>query len=86
MNSIVHGDRGESTDTLDKIRADFRMAIGKAKSMRDIADIKTHFLGKKGRLTAMLRWLGSLHPSQRTLSVKGINAIKEEIEEGINAA
>ena len=71
-------------DLIDGIRAEFHEAVDLSSKARDFADLKVAFLGKKGRLTAMLRNLGSLRSEERTRIMKKINALKAEMEETLD--
>jgi phenylalanyl-tRNA synthetase alpha chain len=71
---------------LEAIRGEFRAAIARAASERDLADLKVRFLGKKGSLTAVLRGLGALAPAERQSLGKAVNDLKAEIEAGFEEA
>lgn len=81
MEEGTAGMKAQELDTIDKVRVDFYMlsTFGGC-SIRDRADIKTVFLGKKGRLTNLLRPLGALSAKKRMREAKKINALKAEIE------
>lgn len=54
--------------------------IGKAKSLKELNGLRVFYLGKKGKVTSVLKSLGSLSKDERPLIGQAINKIKSEIE------
>lgn len=73
-------------DKIEKVRESFYAALRGAKNADDFADVKTVFLGKKGKLADLLRQLGWLNDSARILYTKKVNALKAEIEAALDVA
>ncbi len=74
---------------LDEISAIEREAlerIGKADSLDALKDLSVHFLGKKGRLTAVLKSLGSLPVDERKSVGAESNRVRVLIESRIEEA
>ena len=67
---------------LEKARED----ISKAASKEEIEKLRVEILGKKGRLTALLRSMGSLPAEERPVVGKIANEVRESIEEMIAQA
>ncbi|MCG0274544.1 MAG: phenylalanine--tRNA ligase subunit alpha [Thermosediminibacteraceae bacterium] len=55
--------------------------IEKARDLKELNDIRIKYLGKKGKLTAILRGMANLRPEERPAIGKLANEIKEVIEE-----
>lgn len=62
------------------IVADAEKAINAASDIREINDIRTRVLGKKGELTQVLKTLGSLPPEKRAEAGKKANEAKKKLE------
>jgi phenylalanyl-tRNA synthetase alpha chain len=60
-------------------------AVAGALSLRELDDVRVGWLGKKGRLTAELKTLGNLPPEQRREMGQGVNALKRELAEAVEA-
>ncbi|MEE9435130.1 MAG: phenylalanine--tRNA ligase subunit alpha [Candidatus Adiutricales bacterium] len=60
-------------------------SIEKAESSAEIEDIRIKYLGKKGRITALMRQMGSIAPEDRPLAGQVANRVKEDLSEAIKA-
>ena len=60
-------------------------SIEKAESSAEIEDIRIKYLGKKGRITALMRQMGSIAPEDRSLVGQVANRVKEDLSEAIKA-
>jgi phenylalanyl-tRNA synthetase alpha chain len=67
-------------DQLESMRLELLQAIKKAGSSEALHEVETHFLGRKGELTAKLRLLGSLTPEERKSVGSRANEVKVEAE------
>ncbi|KXG77655.1 Phenylalanine--tRNA ligase alpha subunit [Fervidicola ferrireducens] len=56
-------------------------SIEKSEDIRELNDFRIRFLGKKGKLTAILRGMANLSPEERPIIGKLANEIKEELEQ-----
>jgi phenylalanyl-tRNA synthetase alpha chain len=69
-----------NVEDLDAIAADIRQRVAAAKDGAALEQLRVEILGKKGRLTAALRSVGSLPADQRAAAGARANALKAEIE------
>ena len=60
-------------------------AVAGASSLRELDDVRVAWLGKKGRLTAELKSLGQLPPDERRETGQGVNMLKRELAEAVEA-
>lgn len=60
-------------------------AVNASTNVAELDQVRVQYLGKKGRLTAMLKGLGQLSPDERPEAGAKINLAKERVQEGINA-
>ena len=57
--------------------------IEKASNLRELEDVRVKYLGKKGKLTAILKTMGSLAPEDRPKLGSVVNQAKTELESRI---
>lgn len=69
-----------NVDDLDAIAADVRQRVAAAQNLAALEQLRIEILGKKGRLTAALRSVGSLPADQRATAGARANALKAEID------
>ena len=55
--------------------------ITDSKTLAGLDDIRVHYLGKKGKITAQLKLLGSMDPNQKPIFGQEINATKKRVED-----
>lgn len=72
-------------ESLDTIREETLSAIDDAPSRDELENIRISVLGRKGRLTKILRSLGSLSPEERAHIGKLSNQYKQELESALNS-
>ena len=65
---------------IDKIRAAAEEAVSNAGDARALDDVRVHYLGKKGALTALLKTLGQIDAADRPAAGAQINAAKDEVQ------
>jgi phenylalanyl-tRNA synthetase alpha chain len=65
---------------IDKIRSAAQEAVSSAGDERALDDVRVHYLGKKGALTALLKTLGQLDAADRPAAGAQINAAKDEVQ------
>jgi len=70
---------------IDLILNEAEVAVAGAADERALDEIRVHYLGKKGQLTALLKGLGSLAPDERPKAGAAINAAKETVQAWIAA-
>src|SRR5262245_6309699 len=75
-----------SAPSVDQLRADFEAALASAATVADVRAVKDQFLSRKqGRLTALLRALGTVSPDERKVLGAAANVLKQEIEAALDA-
>jgi phenylalanyl-tRNA synthetase alpha chain len=70
---------------LDEILAQGRKLIAEADSESALNELKAQFLGKKGRVTALMKGMAALSPEERPLMGKVANEVKTALEELFDA-
>ena len=55
--------------------------IKDSKTLADLDDIRVHYLGKKGKITAQLKLLWSMDPNEKPIFGQEINATKKRVED-----
>ncbi|MGQ9698659.1 MAG: tRNA ligase subunit PheS family protein, partial [Armatimonadota bacterium] len=66
---------------LERLRREAEERIRAADSSRELTDLETRYLGRKGALTLLLRSLGSLPPDQRPTVGRLVNEAKQAVQE-----
>jgi phenylalanyl-tRNA synthetase alpha chain len=69
---------------IEQILLDAESAVGEAADEKSLDDVRVQFLGKKGRLTALLKGLGQLNPKERPQKGAEINVAKNKVQSWIN--
>ena len=67
-------------DKLEDIKKEALEKLNQVKKQDELDGIRVEFLGKKGRLTSILRSMGSLSKEERPIVGKLANEVREEIE------
>jgi phenylalanyl-tRNA synthetase alpha chain len=70
---------------LDAIRSDFDSQLAGAADLRALDAVRVAFLGKKGALKGLLKQTGSLPPEDRRAFGQTVNALKMEIQGGLDS-
>jgi phenylalanyl-tRNA synthetase alpha chain len=68
-------------DEIDALKSQFHQQIGILKTEQDILKVKSHFLGRQGHLTALMKKMGGLTTEDRPDIGKSANLLKNEIEQ-----
>lgn len=66
-------------DTLNQIRLEAIEEINNAQNSEELSEIRTKFLGKKGKLTEVLKGLGKMEPEERKQVGQKANEIKSQL-------
>lgn len=66
-------------EKLNQIKLEAFEAIQASKTIEELTDIKTKYLGKKGSLTEVLKGLGKMSPEERKTIGQSANEIKTEL-------
>ena len=65
---------------LNKILEEAKEQLQQAASVSDVDEIRVKLLGKKGKLTEILRGMGKLSPEERKTTGQMANSVRSEIE------
>jgi len=68
---------------LPEIKIEGLSAITDAENPAQLEQIRVEYMGKKGRLTELLKGLGKLEPTERPKAGAAINVVKQEIQQAI---
>ena len=72
-------------EDLDSLRAELMARVESAATLDDLETIRVAEMGKKGRITAMMKGLGDLDPEARKIAGQNLNTLKTEIAAAIEA-
>jgi phenylalanyl-tRNA synthetase alpha chain len=70
-------------DDLEALRSELTEAVAKAPSSDALEALRVDALGKKGRITALMKGLGGIDPEARKTAGQALNALKTEISDAI---
>ena len=71
--------------SLENIKAEALVAIEAASDIAALEELRVSYLGKKGALTGILKNLGQLSAEERPKAGAEINAVKQQLNEQLNA-
>ena len=71
--------------SLENIKAEAVVAIEAASDIAALEELRVSYLGKKGALTGLLKNLGQLSVEERPKAGAEINAVKQQLNEQLNA-
>jgi phenylalanyl-tRNA synthetase alpha chain len=69
----------------DTLRAELLAAVADAKDMATLEAVRVDALGKKGRVTGLMKNLGGMDADTRKAAGQALNALKAEIEAALSA-
>ena len=70
---------------LEEIRSQALAALSEVSDVRELEALKVEYLGKKGKLTQILKGMGKLSPEERPVVGQVANEIRLALEEGIQS-
>ena len=71
------------TTQLEQLRDEGLGAVQEAKELKQLNDIRVHFLGKKGPITAVLRGMKDVDPAERPQVGKFANEVRDALQQAI---
>ncbi|MEP3856128.1 MAG: phenylalanine--tRNA ligase subunit alpha [Porticoccus sp.] len=71
-------------ETLELLAREAQQAIEQAQDLAALDQVRVEYLGKKGRLTDLLKGLGKLSAEERPAAGAKINEVKEQLQSQIN--
>ena len=66
-------------EQLSQIAAEAKDALAAAATVAELDTVETHYLGRKGQLTGLLRLVGSLPPEEKPQFGAAVNARKDDL-------
>ena len=72
-------------DDIDTLRSELRAAVESAADMGVLEDVRVAALGKKGRITGLMKTLGGMDPDARKAAGQRLNELKDEIAAALDA-
>ena len=66
-------------EQLSQIAAEAKNALAAATTVAELDTVETHYLGRKGQLTGLLRLVGSLPPEEKPQFGAAVNARKDDL-------
>jgi phenylalanyl-tRNA synthetase alpha chain len=73
-----------STD-LDKLEGELLKAVASAADLAALEDVRVAALGKKGRISELMKGLGAMPPEERKAFGQSVNAVKDAVAEALSA-
>ena len=65
-------------EQIEKIKENSKQEIMKCENIKELNEIKVKYLGKKGKLTVVLRGMGTLSPEERPVIGSLVNQVRDE--------
>ena len=72
-------------ENLDQLREELLAEVSGADTLDALEEIRVSTLGRKGRVTELMKGLGGLDPDERRAAGQALNAVKTAITEAIDA-
>ena len=72
-------------EIINKIRQDFDNLLESASDPKQLEQIRIDFLGKKGKVSALMKELRNASPEEKPQLGKDINLLKQHVENKINS-
>jgi len=66
--------------SLERLKEEALVLIDKAPDEQELLSVKARYLGKKGEITAIMKEMGSLSPSERPAFGQLVNVVKDTLE------
>ncbi len=65
---------------LQTLLADAQLALDKIKTLTELEELRSHLMGRKGSLPALMAKLGQVPPADKPAVGKTLNAVKEQLQ------
>ena len=72
-------------ENIDILKDDLLKEVDAAQNIKELEDIRVSILGKKGKITDMMKGLGALPLEQKIEMGKKLNVLKADVEKALNA-
>lgn len=73
------------TDTIEKLRGELLTAVSDTSDLATLEEVRVAALGKKGRITALMKELGAMSPDERKAAGQRLNVLKDEVAAALDA-
>lgn len=70
---------------VEEIRSEALAEVEKTLNRQDLDQIRVQYLGKKGKLTAIMKELGKLPKEEKPKLGQAVNVAKDDLQSAINA-
>lgn len=67
-------------ESIESIKASARSEASNVSTLQEAKEVKVRYLGKKGKVTELLKGLGQVSKEDRPLVGKKVNELKQELE------
>ncbi|MBQ8436309.1 MAG: phenylalanine--tRNA ligase subunit alpha [Alphaproteobacteria bacterium] len=71
-------------ENLESLKAELLTQVNTANNVKELEDIRVAILGKKGRITELMKTLGTLSQEEKIALGKGLNILKSEVEKALS--
>ena len=72
-------------ENLDQLRTELLDGVKDAADLEGVERLRVDALGRKGRITEMMKGIGGLAPDERKLAGQALNVLKSEVSEAIDS-
>lgn len=72
-------------NNMENLKAELVAGINQAADMKALEELRVAILGKKGKITEMMKTLGALPQEEKIAMGKNLNILKSEVEKALNA-
>jgi len=73
------------SDTIETLRNELLAAAGNANDLATLEEVRVAALGKKGRITGLMKELGGMSPDERKAAGQRLNLLKDEVAAALDA-
>ena len=70
-------------ENIEDLKAEILKQIAEAEDLKSLDDIRVSVMGKKGKLTELMKGLGTLPLEEKIALGKSLNVVKSEIEKAV---
>ncbi len=71
-------------ENLESLKAELLAQVNAANNVKELEDIRVAILGKKGKITELMKTLGALSQEEKIALGKGLNILKSEVEKALS--
>jgi len=71
-------------ENLESLKAELLTQVNAASNVKELEDIRVAILGKKGKITELMKTLGTLSQEEKITLGKGLNILKSEVEKALS--